>query len=600
MKSILLRLGLLIFVVFVFLGGGYEKTFAETTGSSQCTSYGELKANQNPSFQHMNCLLTNAALEANIPPEVVKAVAMQESGWRQFDQSGQPMISHDGGIGIMQITNHSKYDQQKLKYDVIYNIQAGIEILSGMYQREDLPKIKDAKREIIENWYFSVMAYNGTKPKNSPIKQSDGTRNKKAYQEEVFTRIEGESFWGSIKLGQYPFMKTDFQYDPSLPKNIEFKKMEYVLSDRIHTSVHHLQRDDQVVVTGDGVSLRSQPSANSSLVSTLAKKTPLIIEGKFVYDQSSNKENQFVWYPVRTINQKLVGYISSAYITKVEKVTGVDITRDIETPKVGQEITFTGKAEGSSQPVYQFWVKEDGKWRVAQDYSKTNVFKYTPNKNGEYNVSVYAKDADSKAQQESMKTNIFQVKTSEKVTSVDITRDIETPKVGQGITFTGKAEGSSQPVYQFWVKEDGKWRMAQDYSKTNVFKYTPNKNGEYNVSVYAKDADSKAQQESMKTNIFQVKTLEKVTNVDITRDIETPKVGQEITFTGKAEGSSQPVYQFWVKEDGKWRMAQDYSKTNVFKYTLNKNGEYNVSVYAKDADSKAQQESMKVQVLTIR
>ncbi|EJQ11690.1 hypothetical protein IE3_03315, partial [Bacillus cereus BAG3X2-1] len=38
----------------------------------------------------------------------------------------------------------------------------------------------------------------------------------------------------------------------------------------------------------------------------------------------------------------------------------------------------------------------------------------------------------------------------------------------------------------------------------------------------------------------------------------------------------------------------------VFKYTPNKNGEYNVSVYAKDADSKAQQESMKVQVLTIR
>ncbi|PFI06045.1 hypothetical protein COI67_26740, partial [Bacillus cereus] len=51
----------------------------------------------------------------------------------------------------------------------------------------------------------------------------------------------------------------------------------------------------------------------------------------------------------------------------------------------------------------------------------------------------------------------------------------------------------------FWVKEDGNWRIAQNYSKTNVFKYTPNKSGSYNVSVYAKDVDSKETQESFIT-----------------------------------------------------------------------------------------------------
>ena len=252
------------------------------------------------------------------------------------------------------------------------------------------------------------------------------------------------------------------------------------------------------------------------------------------------------------------------------QVNQVELIRDVENPKLGQIITFTAKATGSSQPVYQFWVKEDGKWRMVQDYSKTNVFKYTPNKNGDYNVSVYAKAAGSIAKQEAMQVHSFKVKPLEKVTAVELNRDEETPKVGQTITFTAKAAGSSQPVYQFWVKEDGKWRMVQDYSKTNVFKYKLNKNGDCNVSVYAKDADAKTKQEAIQVHSFKVKLLEKVTVVELNRDIEVPKVGQTITFTAKAAGSSQPVYQFWVKEDGKWRIAQDYSKTNVFKYTPNK------------------------------
>ena len=36
---------------------------------------------------------------------------------------------------------------------------------------QDLPEIKGAGREVIENWYFPVMAYNGIKPVNSPLYQ---------------------------------------------------------------------------------------------------------------------------------------------------------------------------------------------------------------------------------------------------------------------------------------------------------------------------------------------------------------------------------------------------------------------------------------------
>ena len=64
----------------------------------------------------MNCLLTNAAIKADIPPEVVKAVATQENGgWKQFDENGKPIISRDGGIGLMQITNKDQTRSRKIK-----------------------------------------------------------------------------------------------------------------------------------------------------------------------------------------------------------------------------------------------------------------------------------------------------------------------------------------------------------------------------------------------------------------------------------------------------------------------------------------------------
>jgi hypothetical protein len=286
--------------------------------SSKCASFGEIKNNQNPSFQQINCLLTNAAIKADIPPEVVKSVAYQESGWDQFKVN----VMGDNGIGIMQVTNHPEFDQQKLKDDISYNIESGVQILNQMYARTDLPKIKDADRHVIENWYFPVMAYNGTKPLNSPLIQDTGMKNDNAYQEKVFKKIENDSFQfnETMHLGQFPFTINDFNYDKNSNKNIEFLKKEYIVPDQ-HTSVYFLKTGDKVVVTQD-VNLRSQPTTSknqdgtTNIIKMITKNMTLIINGEITFDQSKDSKNQFVWIPVKTIDQKLEGYVSSSYITK--------------------------------------------------------------------------------------------------------------------------------------------------------------------------------------------------------------------------------------------------------------------------------------------
>ncbi|MEI4770103.1 transglycosylase SLT domain-containing protein [Psychrobacillus sp. FJAT-51614] len=400
MKSIKMIAGFL--TCLMLLGWSNEEAFAESTWASKCLSYGEIKPNQNPTFQNMNCLLTNAALEAKIPPEVVKAVASRENGaWKQFDENGQPIISKDNGIGLMQITNQPDYDQEKLKYDINYNIKAGVEILSSMYQnRTDLPKIKGKGPEVIENWYFPVMAYNGTKPVNSPLYQSNGLKNTVAYQEKVFAFIEKDSYMNGTKLGQFPFNTADFEYDPNSSENIVFKKMEYTLTDKLHTSAYNFQKGDKVLITGDAVNLRSKPSA-SSVKKSLSKNTTLIIEGNFVYDESLTSVNQFVWYPVKTEDQKLAGYVSSAYITKnvpavkvmwgktelrlgqIGKVTILSNTNLVKMESNGSLTTVRPLKKGEEYRVYSYKSNHGGLYGVGGGsyVQKSTKVKYeTPSK----------------------------------------------------------------------------------------------------------------------------------------------------------------------------------------------------------------------------
>jgi len=316
LKKTLFGVGVIICFIFgLFTNYSSAESNLSSDLSSKCASFGEIKKNQNPSFQQINCLLTNAAIEADIPPEVVKAVAFQETGWKQFKDNGQPIETDDHGIGIMQITGHQEFDQQKLRDDITYNIESGVQILKQMYNQTDLPKIKDADRHVIENWYFPVMAYNGTKPLNSPIIQDTGMKNENAYQEKVFNKIENDSFQSNTHLGQFPFTKNDFNYDRNSNKNIEFLKKEYIVPDQ-HSSVYFFKTGNMVVVTADVVNLRSQPSTSSNLLDKLAKNTTLIINGDLTFDQSKDNKNQFVWIPVKTIDQKLEGYIASPYITQ--------------------------------------------------------------------------------------------------------------------------------------------------------------------------------------------------------------------------------------------------------------------------------------------
>ncbi len=165
---------------------------------------------------------------ARFPCELLKAIAMVESGWRQFcvpttpsDQVGgasRTIISFDCGYGIGQVTSGMhigeapSFDRQRVAAEPTYNLATGTRILAGKWLATNC--VGDNQPTIVEDWYSATWAYNGLAYVNNPSNPNydanrgvyDPAVNPAApYQEKVFGRIEHPSngLWSSVALA-YP------------------------------------------------------------------------------------------------------------------------------------------------------------------------------------------------------------------------------------------------------------------------------------------------------------------------------------------------------------------------------------------------------------
>lgn len=316
----------------------------------------------NPDYSTMNCLLTETALRYNVPPEIVKAVAEGESGnWRHFDQNGKVIVTADNGIGLMQITNQARYDEDQLKKDLVYNIQAGVETLDKMFNRKDLPSINGGEREVLEHWYFAIMAYNGTKPVNSPIVQATGERNVNAYQEKILSIVNKSEL---IDLKELPFKREHFQYDSNSKENIKFSALNYKF-DLPLTESKYFFKTNQKVSASANPKFRSTPTTNNeNSKGTLTKGEMVTITGPFVYDEVSTKKNHFVWYPVKRSDGS-EGYVASSYLEYSDPTTiPIPNPTDVTTPDYS---AYTKKYADFSTTA---WWKDDMIWAIDRGLIK--------------------------------------------------------------------------------------------------------------------------------------------------------------------------------------------------------------------------------------
>lgn len=157
----------------------------------------------NPPDTSIRARLKDAALRHNIPSVILMAIAYQESGWRQFDAGGNPIIGTNAtsqDVGIMQINTSGRNDVDRLMSDIDYNIDIGARILDGKWKVT--PGIGDGDRNVLENWYYAIWAYNGFSSTNNP-----NTVGGRHYQDRVLALMarqvlgsDGQPLWQPVSV----------------------------------------------------------------------------------------------------------------------------------------------------------------------------------------------------------------------------------------------------------------------------------------------------------------------------------------------------------------------------------------------------------------
>lgn len=145
--------------------------------------------------QHLNQAKLNQQFHS-IYHALVPATAWQESCWRQFvNRKGKrvPLQSGAGAVGIMQIVPRiwrGFYHPNHLKWDIIYNIRAGSEILMRYLQRYAIRKKEHIKTGNLDNLARATYAaYNAGPRKLTRYRQANATARQKRVDKTFYERF---------------------------------------------------------------------------------------------------------------------------------------------------------------------------------------------------------------------------------------------------------------------------------------------------------------------------------------------------------------------------------------------------------------------------
>jgi hypothetical protein len=331
-------------------------------------------------------------------------------------------------------------------------------------------------------------------------------------------------------------------------------------------------------------------------------------DGELTQLQGYGSSNATTWTPTKTGTYKLIvhgkekannvgglGYDVRAEMTYIViggKVTSVQVNSDLPTPQqFGKPITFTATSEGSVEPKYKFFVRENGNTTTLQEFSSSDTVSWTPAKSGKYTIIVQAKDKSYTGTiPYEARTEMTYVLNGGKVTSVSVSANQPAPLVyGTPITLQASSNGSLEPEYRFFVRENGVTTTIQEFNSNNTATWTPAKSGTYTIIVQAKDKSYvgaiipyEARGEVTYTVIGG-----KVTAVQASADKASPVlIGTAINVKATSTGSQEPEYRFYVRDNSNTTLLQEFSSTDSITWTPTKSGTYTFIVHAKDKSYK--------------
>ena len=257
---------------------------------------------ENPERIEIEEKLEALAKKRGVPSVIAKSVARVESCFQQYTSRGGVYTGSRGSIGIMQINNrYGDFDTNKLKFDIDYNLEAGIEMLLRKWEMavNKLPQIGNMDPNILEHWYFALWAYNGWADSNNP-----NTGKKKYTYTELIYKVAKEEYGQEITL-------IDEKLLPRSGKPSKEKHFDTPVP--IHKGDIVIYRAGQPMIADVDSSLNLRNEPGGRVVGKLESQEKIeIVSGPQVV-------GGYYWYEVKNENKK--GWVAGNWITLDELVT---------------------------------------------------------------------------------------------------------------------------------------------------------------------------------------------------------------------------------------------------------------------------------------
>ncbi|KUK74148.1 MAG: Uncharacterized protein XD91_0104 [Clostridiales bacterium 38_11] len=299
----------------------------------------------NPPREELEKMITEIAQKRGVPSVVVMALARVESVFRHYDETSRSVRTGSAGsIGLMQVNNsRSLYDDYRLRYDIAYNIEAGIDVLMEKWdasasttQWAYLPSVGDMDPNILENWYFALWGYNGFVASNNPnVAYASGKSY--TFQDLIYMVIRNEYNQpiNPIEITYLPDIGT-----PSRTLNVPTPEENHLgditladIGDKIEVSF---------MATTSGLNLRELP--DGKVIGTL-NDGEIYIVGK-----EAEMEGGYYWYYLLTESGEGLGWAARNWLVKIEEQEDIELdkidevieTSEIENPNSSEVTNMAG------------------------------------------------------------------------------------------------------------------------------------------------------------------------------------------------------------------------------------------------------------------
>ncbi|KYH32857.1 Y_Y_Y domain protein [Clostridium tepidiprofundi DSM 19306] len=329
-----------------------------------------------------------------------------------------------------------------------------------------------------------------------------------------------------------------------------------------------------------------------------------IIKGNISEDSGFISDNTYLWKAKETgkylielrvkdaISNK--NYDANSYLdfvideTKVEtlKIDNVIFNKN-DNILINEKVSVEVVVSGGFEPLYSFMLYKDGKHIEKINYGINNWVTFVPSEKGKYALEIKVRDRYSNREYDSHSIRYFTVNdyVPAKIEYI-LTSQNENYVVGDKISMEIISEGTKKTLVKYKLYINGHFVEESSYSFNKKFCFDAICSGKYYFEFHAKNIDSSKEYDSKCSLDLKVEEATPVTNATIMCNQKTFKTGIPITINADCEGGKRVIYEFYLMENGEWRLVQKYSSKSYYTFVPFSVQKYKILVLCKSMHSK--------------